>query len=134
MLLTEVVVVALASRPASSQSGSSTITLNAAPGGAAEVTVTATPDTNHGFLNWTDANGKVLARTQSYTFTPAGAINLTAHFNEMPAGDSLFIASQPIRQREVDVRKRRVGQTSNDATRKRGRGAELDLKRHDVLY
>jgi hypothetical protein len=85
ILLTEVAALTPASQPASPQSGSSTITLNADPGGAVKATVTATPDANHRFLNWKDGNGKVLATTQSYTFTPTGAVNLTAHFDQTPA-------------------------------------------------
>jgi uncharacterized repeat protein (TIGR02543 family) len=42
--------------------------------------VTATPNTGHTFVNWTQ-NGKVVSTAASYTFTmPSASITLTAHF------------------------------------------------------
>ena len=55
------------------------------------------------------ASGKVLATTPSYTFTPAGAINLTAHFNQTPTGASLFNASNTPAQTKSDGRPLGVG-------------------------
>jgi hypothetical protein len=96
--------------PASSQSGSSTITLNVNPGGTVKATVTAPPGANYDFLDWTDASGKVLATTPSYTFTPAGGINLTAHFSQTPTGAGLFTASNtPVQTNLRDGRPLEVG-------------------------
>jgi hypothetical protein len=44
------------------------------------VTVTATPNGSHSFVNWTQ-NGKVVSTSASYTFTmPSASATLTAHF------------------------------------------------------
>jgi hypothetical protein len=43
-------------------------------------TVTATPNSSHTFVNWTQ-NGKVVSTSASYTFTmPSANTTLTAHF------------------------------------------------------
>jgi hypothetical protein len=44
------------------------------------VTVTATPNGSHAFVNWTQ-NTKVVSTSASYTFTmPSASTTLTAHF------------------------------------------------------
>jgi hypothetical protein len=44
------------------------------------VTVTATPNGNHSFVNWAQ-NGKVVSTSASYTLTmPSANATLTAHF------------------------------------------------------
>jgi hypothetical protein len=44
------------------------------------VTVTATPNGSHSFVNWTQ-NAKVVSTSASYTFTmPSASTTLTAHF------------------------------------------------------
>ena len=44
------------------------------------VTVTATPNGSHTFVNWTQ-NGKVVSTSASYMFTmPSASTTLTAHF------------------------------------------------------
>ena len=44
------------------------------------ITVTATPNTGHKFLNWTNSNGDILSTSASYTFTPTENTTLTANF------------------------------------------------------
>ena len=44
------------------------------------VTVTATPNGSHSFVNWTQ-NAKVVSTSASYTLTmPSANVTLTAHF------------------------------------------------------
>ncbi len=51
------------------------------------VTVSASPYTGWEFVNWTDANGMVVATSNSYTFTKGSATEtLTAHFDFNPGG------------------------------------------------
>jgi len=42
-------------------------------------TVTATPDTGHTFVHWTE-NGTVVSTSENYTFTLIGNVTLVADF------------------------------------------------------
>ena len=63
---------------------SGTVTGSGTYAHGANVTVTATPNQNYSFLNWT--KGSVVQSTQpTYTFTmPAESVNLIANFEELP--------------------------------------------------
>ncbi len=44
------------------------------------ITVTATPEESHYFVNWTDASGAEVSTSASYTFVASSAVEVTANF------------------------------------------------------
>ena len=63
-----------------SPSGDGTVSGGGTFAEGSSVTVTATPNGSHSFVNWTQ-NGKVISTPASYTFTMLSANTvLTAHF------------------------------------------------------
>lgn len=79
-----------------------TVTLSASPteggivnGGGSfpsgqSITVTATPNSDYTFTNWTDGNGNVVSTSASYTFTVTQDVTLVANFASVdaPTADS----------------------------------------------
>ena len=63
--------------------GAGTVSANPASGPyleGTELTVTATPNANSFFINWTNELGDIVSVIESYNFTITGDVNLTANF------------------------------------------------------
>lgn len=58
-----------------------------------EVTVTATPETDHQFVNWTDENNNVMGTDAQLTFTITGDTTAMANFQSNSATFTLTLAS-----------------------------------------
>jgi hypothetical protein len=57
-------------------------------------TVTATPNTNYTFTNWTE-NGTVVSTNANYTFTVNANRNLVAHFTYVPPTYTVSVSANP---------------------------------------
>ena len=57
-------------------------------------TITATPNTNYTFTNWTE-NGSVVSTNASYTFTVNGNRNLVANFTYVPPTYTVSVSANP---------------------------------------
>ena len=67
-----------------------------------QVTVSAVPNENYRFVNWTDETGAEVSTEKKYTFTVDAAHTLTANFEETSLEIQSFMADGLTQQAEID--------------------------------